>query len=374
MIEQLKYGDMLSVVGSLQMVKNVYKIKNIYEITIKDMSTGKQRVELLDENMIKKLKIEKIKLTYLNENQQHYYFKNEQTGEILKYTLPFIGSDIEYLKKEKIKDFKQTTKPVMINRCSNNLKKGDIITLSCKTPQAKIYYTLDGTEPDFNSMIYKSPIIVESDFTIKAFAVRKDYIRSYIQTFDIRLSNKKIKIYLSPSRQSYNKGHKESLYSNEMIEMNKVCDYLYNILKDYDVILYRNNPDTYIEDWVTEGHYYNVDLHLAIHSNGTVGSWKKGIENWIHDAYSPTYSLAQKVYDDLYAIYPYHDNPFTNRGVKYAKGAIAEANPAYVDFGMNLEIAYHDNLEDANFIVENRELIAKTIANSLIEYYNLKHK
>lgn len=159
-----------------------------------------------------------------------------------------------------------------------------------------------------------------------------------------------------------------------MEEMNKVCDIIYQILSDYDVILYRNDPNTYIEDWSRENHFYNIDLHFAIHSNGSSGAYKKGIENWIHDSYSPTYSLAYKIYSNLYSIYPYNDNPLTDRGVKYAKGSIAETNPSFFNFGILLEIAYHDNLEDANWIINNRKQIAKNISQSIIDYYQLRKR
>ena len=97
------------------------------------------------------------------------------------------------------------------------------------------------------------------------------------------------------------------------------------------------------------------------------------MENWIHDAYSETYSLANLIYNNVYSIY-YDKNTFTNRGIKYAKGSLAEVNPAYFKYGIILELAYHDNLDDANWIVENIESIADKIVKSLIEYFQLDLK
>ena len=156
--------------------------------------------------------------------------------------------------------------------------------------------------------------------------------------------------------------------------MNLICDELQKILEKYDCILYRNNYDTFIEDWSIINRNENIDCHLAIHSNATTGHWKKGVENWIHDEYSETYSLALMIYNNLYNIYYDNKNILTNRGIKYAKGRIAEASPAYFKFGINLEVAYHDNLDDANWIVNNRKEIAEAISNALIEYYQLKLK
>lgn len=50
---------------------------------------------------------------------------------------------------------------------------------------------------------------------------------------------------------------------------------------------------------------------------------------------------------------------------------IAEASPAYANWGINLELGYHDNYLDACWMVEAREDIAVTIANSLIEFFEL---
>jgi len=44
------------------------------------------------------------------------------------------------------------------------------ISLSCATPKAKIYYTLDGSEPDQNSLEYKAPILLKKSSSIKTKA------------------------------------------------------------------------------------------------------------------------------------------------------------------------------------------------------------
>ncbi|MEQ9287343.1 MAG: alpha-L-fucosidase [Cyclobacteriaceae bacterium] len=52
-------------------------------------------------------------------------------------------------------------------------KKGDV-SISCKTPDPKIYYTLDGTDPDLNSTPYTLPISLPKGGEVKAIAVIKD--------------------------------------------------------------------------------------------------------------------------------------------------------------------------------------------------------
>ena len=49
------------------------------------------------------------------------------------------------------------------------------VTINCATADATIYYTLDGSDPTVNSMVYDEPILVSENTTIKAFAMKEGY-------------------------------------------------------------------------------------------------------------------------------------------------------------------------------------------------------
>ncbi len=55
---------------------------------------------------------------------------------------------------------------------------GTKIRLFAETAGAKIYYTLDGTFPTKESTLYKSPIVIEKDTTVTAYAVKEGYVDS----------------------------------------------------------------------------------------------------------------------------------------------------------------------------------------------------
>ena len=56
------------------------------------------------------------------------------------------------------------------------------VEITCATEGATIYYTTDGTDPTVESEVYAEPIHVDSDMTLKAFAVMEGYDDSGIAT------------------------------------------------------------------------------------------------------------------------------------------------------------------------------------------------
>lgn len=52
------------------------------------------------------------------------------------------------------------------------------VSLHSATQAAAIYYTIDGSQPTINSLLYNEPLYIDSSITIKAIAVKEDYLNS----------------------------------------------------------------------------------------------------------------------------------------------------------------------------------------------------
>ena len=313
-----------------------------------------------------------IKEVSLNQNRaiisSEFFVKdNNYTFKIKAKYLDYESYSKEATVSFKMKE-KETLLPVYINKDSNYVKENSYITLNNPNSKGTIYYTLDGTDPNETSLIYENPILIKENTTIKTIIKEDKSYDSPVSTYNLNIGNKTdYKVYLSPSNQDGNLGVKSVGYTNEEKEMNDLSNYIEKRLKDYNIKVYRNNPNGNINLWVADSRYYGADLHIAIHSNASTNHTSKGIETWINDQTSDTYSLANMIQSDLMNIY--YDKENGNRGVKYSNGALGETRMP--KFGILVEVAHHDYLEDAKWIMDNKELIGNTIADSILKYFGI---
>ncbi len=101
-------------------------------------------------------------------------------------TLHVVAADVEaYQEAEYWKDFSVISGDILINRCSLPVITCDnnILTISCKTEGAAIYYTTDGSVPDENALRYTSPISYTTNQIIRAIAIAEGYESSSVKNF-----------------------------------------------------------------------------------------------------------------------------------------------------------------------------------------------
>lgn len=172
-------------------------------------------------------------------------------------------------------------------------------------------------------------------------------------------------IYLSPSTQENNyfvNGGTEEQYMNLLAD--KMVPYL-----DASGIRYvRNTPNMTAVSSIAASNAGNYDLHLALHSNaapeGRYGTARGSIV-FYYPGSTQGQLAARTIADGLKAIYP---NPNLVRAE--ATTAIGEVRRVKAP-SVFLELAFHDNLEDANWIKNNLDLIARNLVLSLTEYFDI---
>ncbi len=292
-----------------------------------------------------------------------------------KYTIKVLAQyeDYENYKNAASIDFtmneKDTLKPVYINKYYKYVRSGSNIILNNPNEGGDIYYTLDGADPETDGILYDEPIFITKNTIIKTVIKEENKNNSVISTFPINVGTKKqYVVYLSPSNQYKNLGVSSVGYTNERAEMNDLSNYIEKKLIDAGIKVVRNNPLGNINLWNSQSKYYGADLHLVVHSNGSTKHDKYGIETWINEQTSQTFSLANLIQNNLMSIY-YLESNDGNRGIKYANGSLGEVNELYVPFGILLEIGHHDYKEDALWIMNNKKLIGETVANTIITYF-----
>lgn len=171
-------------------------------------------------------------------------------------------------------------------------------------------------------------------------------------------------IYLSPSTQEFNpyiNGGNEEQY------MNLIADAMEPYLAASGIRYVRNTPDMTAASSIAASNRGNYDLHLALHSNATAtGNGNvRGSEVYYYPTSVKGKNFADIAAENLRLIYPIPQSvktvPTTTLGeVRRVKAP-----------GVLIELAYHDNLEDAQWIKDNIENIAANLVLSLTEYFGI---
>lgn len=169
-------------------------------------------------------------------------------------------------------------------------------------------------------------------------------------------------IYLSPSTQEFNP---YSGGGNEEQYMNLIADAMEPYLAASGIRFTRNTPDMTAASSIAASNSGNYDLHFALHSNASATGTARGIEAYYSPASERGRRFAEIVARNLQLIYPLPNSsrivPTTSLGeVKRTRAP-----------GVLVEIGYHDNPEDAQWIRNNVNTIAENLVLSLTEYFGI---
>ena len=174
-----------------------------------------------------------------------------------------------------------------------------------------------------------------------------------------------MKIYINASNQYQN------MYAyantNEKAQMEKLAAFLKEELSKYncEVMVATKN---YIRDKAIEAAGWGADFAIALHSNAATGS-ATGTRGYYNANYAVSKNIAQRLCDEIDLINPY-DNGNSKIVNDYSYMDIWEFGSRKIP-SILAEVAFHDNPNEAKWIVENIPAIAKAIANCFIKEFNL---
>ncbi len=174
------------------------------------------------------------------------------------------------------------------------------------------------------------------------------------------------RLYLSPSLQDFN------LYAgggNEEYYMNLLADEMEPYLTSSGITFLRSDPATQeLQDVIRQSNASDIDLHLALHSNAA-GEGKEGQVRGVEVYYDPKDSFSRKaaelMAEEMRKIYPLPSEIRILPTTTLAE-VVRTNMPAIL-----LEVAYHDNWEDAQWIRDNLGAIAQAVVKGVCAYFGI---
>lgn len=174
-------------------------------------------------------------------------------------------------------------------------------------------------------------------------------------------------VYLSPSTQDYNPyiiGGSEKYY------MNLLADAMEPYLASSGISYGRNDPNGNAAAAVARGNRGNYRLYLALHSNAAPEIYE-GMLRGPDVYYYPTSTQGKRAADiianGLREIYPEPELVNTRTSTTLLELKRSKAPAVY------LELAYHDNEQDARWIADNIDAIAEKLVISIADFLGVQY-
>ncbi len=177
--------------------------------------------------------------------------------------------------------------------------------------------------------------------------------------------------YLSPSVQEWNVGY--GGYGTEEYRMNRIADVVAYELDRHGVEVVRNDPSQTLTQVVAQSNAVAPDVHVAIHSNASATGTARGPEVYVHKFGGASQALANDIYAQLLRIAP-------TDGLGVKEGYTAFGGKGYYELrrtvapAVLVEVAFHDNPDDAAFIIYNSYEIGVAIAQGILEYFGIPYR
>ena len=176
------------------------------------------------------------------------------------------------------------------------------------------------------------------------------------------------KIYLSPSVQEFNHyidGGNEEYY------MYLIADAMEPYLTASGIDFDRNQRDKTLSQIIADSNAQDYDLHLAIHSNASPES-QAGQNTGAQIYYYPTSKKGRRFAEIILGNYaPVYREPGNTKLVPSSSLAELKRTKAPA---VLIETAFHDNPDDARWIRDNIDNIARSLSKSVADYLGVEFK
>ena len=175
-------------------------------------------------------------------------------------------------------------------------------------------------------------------------------------------------IFLSPSTQEYNQ-YVTGAGSEEYF-MNLLADSMEPLLLSNGIQFTRNDPQGSVSKSIQQSNAGSYDFHLALHSNAS-GPGSEGRNRGIIAFYYPGSANGQRA-AELFAAALREIYPLPNQVTTRSTTTLGEVRRTKAP-SVLLEIGYHDNTADAEWIESHISLIAQTLVPAMTEYFGLPY-
>ena len=174
-------------------------------------------------------------------------------------------------------------------------------------------------------------------------------------------------IFLSPSNQTENVGEYRKYNTNECFVCEKIAKAAYDyLIQNYDcnVMIAERNDRMTVR--IAKAKEFKADVYIPIHTNAAGTSSAKGCETFYFVTDSEGRKLATELRDAMVSL------GCASRSIKAANYQELKDNTfctrAY------LEVDFHTNPERTKWLVENTEIIGRTIAETIAAHCKLKKR
>ena len=172
-------------------------------------------------------------------------------------------------------------------------------------------------------------------------------------------------LFLSPSTQEFNP---YVTNGDEEYWMNQLADRMEPYLLASGIGFERNDPSQNAAAAIRKSNAGSYDFHLALHSNaappGREGTYR-GIDVYFYPGSADSLRMAEILADNLKLVYPRPELVRTMPSMQIGELRRTRAPAVLVELG------YHDNTEDALWVENNLEPIARALVRGVTEYFGV---